>query len=57
MSVITRLRAHYPHLPAVIVTGDTAARQLREFEGVAKLVLHKPLDGKSLARALAGIAR
>lgn len=57
LDVITRLRALYPALPAIIVTGDTAAQRLREFEGVAERVLHKPLDGKSLARALAGIVR
>ena len=57
LDVITRLRARYPALPAIIVTGDTAAQRLREFEGVAERVLHKPLDGKSLARALAGIVR
>ena len=57
LDVITRLRARYPALPAIIVTGDTAAQRLREFEGVAERVLHKPLDGESLARALAGIVK
>lgn len=52
LDVITRLRACYPGLPAVIVTGDTAAQRLTEFEGVAVSVLHKPIDDKRLARAL-----
>ena len=52
LEVIERLRARCPALPAVIVTGDTAAQRLREFDGIAASVLHKPVDGKKLARAL-----
>ncbi len=52
LDVIERLRARCPALPAVIVTGDTAAERLREFDGLAASVLHKPVDGKKLARAL-----
>lgn len=40
------------HLPVVIVTGDTAAQRLRELSGLAVTVLHKPIDGERLARAL-----
>jgi DNA-binding NtrC family response regulator len=50
--VITRLRTRQPGLPAVIVTGDTAAQRLRTFSGLAATVLHKPIDGARLARAL-----
>jgi signal transduction histidine kinase len=57
LDVITRLRARYPTLPAVIVTGDTAARQLREFDSLAVSVLHKPVDGDQLARALQAVLR
>jgi signal transduction histidine kinase len=52
LDVINRLRARCPALPAVIVTGDTAAERLREFDGLAASVLHKPVDGKKLAQAL-----
>ena len=55
LDVITRLRARYPALPAVIVTGDTAAGQLREFDSLAVSVLNKPVDGDKLARALQGV--
>ena len=54
LDVIQRLRALYPALPAVIVTGDTAPQRLREFDGLAASVLHKPVDGKKLGRALQG---
>ncbi len=40
------------NLPIVIVTGDTAAQRLRELSGLAVTVLHKPIDGERLARAL-----
>ena len=50
--VIARLRTRNPALPAVIVTGDTAAQRLRTLSGLAATVLHKPIDGARLARAL-----
>ncbi len=50
--VIARLRVREPALPAVIVTGDTAAQRLRTLSGLATTVLHKPIDGARLARAL-----
>ncbi len=53
--VVARLRkgqGRHAHLPVVIVTGDTAAQRLRELSGLAVTVLHKPLDGERLARAL-----
>ncbi len=60
VDVITRLRKqhgqqhgkHHGELPAVIVTGDTAAQRLREFAALRATVLHKPIDGEKLARAL-----
>ncbi len=52
LDVIERLRARRPALPAVVVTGDTAVQRLREFDGLNASVLHKPVDGKKLARAL-----
>jgi signal transduction histidine kinase/ActR/RegA family two-component response regulator len=52
VDVIERLRARKPDLPAVIVTGETAPSRFREFSGAAARILHKPLDGDRLARAL-----
>ena len=57
LEVIERLRVRCPALPAVIVTGDTAAQRLREFDDLAASVLHKPVDGKKLARALRAARR
>lgn len=50
--VLARLRALRVGLPAVIVTGDTAPERLRELSTVAASVLHKPVDGATLAQAL-----
>lgn len=51
--VIARLRrAGRGGLPIVIVTGDTAAPRLRELSALGVGVLHKPVDGDQLARAL-----
>ena len=56
--VISRLRKSHSnqgghaHLPVVIVTGDTAAQRLRDLSELAVTVLHKPVDGERLARAL-----
>jgi signal transduction histidine kinase/CheY-like chemotaxis protein len=55
--VIARLREHQKDLPAVIVTGDTAAFRLRQLSGLAVTVLHKPIDGARLARALTEVVR
>jgi CheY-like chemotaxis protein len=52
IDVIARLRSARPGLPALIVTGDTAPHRLGELEGSGVGVLHKPVDGASLARAL-----
>ncbi len=53
--VVARLRkgqGGHAHLPVVIVTGDTAAQRLGELSELAVTVLHKPVDGERLARAL-----
>ncbi|VTU30323.1 Aerobic respiration control sensor protein ArcB [Variovorax sp. SRS16] len=52
LDVIERLRARQPGLPAVIVTGETAPSRFRALSGAAARILHKPLDGDRLARAL-----
>lgn len=52
VDVMARLRASHAGLPIVIVTGDTAAPRLRELSALGVGVLHKPVDGDRLARAL-----
>ena len=52
VDVMTRLRAAHGDLRVVIVTGDTAATRLRELSALGVMVLHKPVDGERLARAL-----
>lgn len=54
IEVIARLRDHRADLPALIVTGDTAAPKLRDISLHKVGILHKPVDGKQLARALRG---
>ena len=52
LDVIARLRKRLPALPAVIITGDTAPQRLRELAEQATAVLHKPVDGVRLAKAV-----
>jgi signal transduction histidine kinase/CheY-like chemotaxis protein len=52
IEVIDALRRMRPGLAALIVTGDTAPHRLGKLEGSGIGVLHKPLDGASLAHAL-----
>jgi CheY-like chemotaxis protein len=50
LQVIERLSRY--RLPVVVVTGDTAPDRLLAFTGLAASVLHKPIDGSTLAREL-----
>jgi signal transduction histidine kinase/CheY-like chemotaxis protein len=52
LDVIALLRQRLPGLPAVIITGDTAPDRLRELTLQANAVLHKPVNGLDLSRAL-----
>ena len=53
VDVMARLRCTgRGSLPIVIVTGDTGAPRLRELSALGVGVLHKPVDGEQLARAL-----
>jgi signal transduction histidine kinase/CheY-like chemotaxis protein len=52
VDVMNRLRAVQGDLRVVIVTGDTAATRVRELSALGVMVLHKPVDGERLARAL-----
>jgi len=50
--VIEKVGRSCGSIPAVIVTGDTAAASLKELSDRGITVLHKPVDGDRLARAL-----
>ena len=50
--VIVLLRRQLPHVRAVLVTGDTAPHQMRLLQESGLAVIHKPVDGQLLARAL-----
>ncbi len=52
VDVIHRLRGLRADLPAVIVTGDTAALRAAELAALGVGVVHKPVDGERLADAL-----
>jgi CheY-like chemotaxis protein len=51
--VIAALRERIGPVPAVIVTGDTSPQDLISALGGGTRVVHKPLDGRLLARAMA----
>lgn len=57
LKTIRALRERFPHLPAVLVTGDTAPDRLREAHAAGVPLLHKPVDAEllrdSITRALA----
>ena len=50
--VIARLRARLGLVAAVLVTGDTAPARIREAAASGWAVLHKPVNGAQLARAI-----
>ncbi|RYY98530.1 MAG: response regulator, partial [Comamonadaceae bacterium] len=52
VEVIERLQRLRPGMCAVIVTGETAPSRFGELTVSAARVLHKPLNGETLARAL-----
>ena len=50
---IDQIRAHVgSYLPAIMVTGDTAADRLREAEGAGAVLLHKPVPASQLKHVL-----
>ena len=49
---LVRERLAAPHLPAIIITGDTAPDRLREARSVQAHLLHKPLDAETLIAAI-----
>lgn len=52
LDVIRRLQSYCPQVPALLVTGDTASQTLLESSGLVAGVLHKPVDGDALLRAM-----
>jgi len=50
---IQLLRKHSKiHLPAIIITGDTAADRLQEAQKIDALLLHKPVNHEELQKAM-----
>ena len=47
------VRALYPELPAILLSGDTAPDRLREAEAAGIALLHKPVAVADLAQAIA----
>lgn len=48
LNVIAAMRAKTPELPAILLTGDTAPRLVREMAEHGVTVLHKPMDLETL---------
>ena len=46
------MREHWPELPTVIVTGDTAPAQLQSLYGCGAPILHKPFKIDDLRETL-----
>jgi signal transduction histidine kinase len=52
LDAVAAVRAAIGPRPVVVVTGDTAPQTLAQVQGSGYRVVHKPVDGASLARAL-----
>jgi signal transduction histidine kinase/CheY-like chemotaxis protein len=53
ITAVRSIRALYPDLPAILLSGDTAPDRLREAEEAGIALMHKPVAGAALARAIA----
>jgi CheY-like chemotaxis protein/anti-sigma regulatory factor (Ser/Thr protein kinase) len=53
IAAVRSLRALYPELPAILLSGDTAPDRLREAETAGIALLHKPVVVADLAQAIA----
>ena len=51
-TAVAALRAEFPELPGLLLTGDTAPERLREARASDLPLLHKPLSPSQLRRAL-----
>ena len=56
LSAVQALREQLGPVACLLITGDTAPQQLARLAGSGLRVLHKPVDGASLARALRELA-
>ena len=57
IAAVHSLRALYPELPAILLSGDTAPDRLREAEAAGIALLHKPVAVADLAQAIARARR
>jgi len=53
IAAVRSVRALYPDLPAILLSGDTAPDRLREAEAAGIALLHKPVAVADLAQAIA----
>ena len=53
LQAVHAVRKHRPDVHAVLVTGDTGAREIREVSDSGLFMLFKPVDAAQLKRALA----
>ncbi|MGQ7847568.1 ATP-binding protein [Granulosicoccus sp. 3-233] len=55
-AAINAVRAHFERrIPAIIVTGDTSKKRLREAQQTGCRLLHKPVDAKDLVKTIASV--
>jgi signal transduction histidine kinase/ActR/RegA family two-component response regulator len=52
ITTVHTLRKIYPDLPALLVSGDTDPQRLREADAAGISLLHKPVSGKLLTKAI-----
>ena len=52
LQAISMARSLHPHLPAVVITGDTGAEPLRQLQDSGVPVLHKPFQSEELLATL-----
>jgi signal transduction histidine kinase/CheY-like chemotaxis protein len=57
VELVRRARALVPDMPALLITGDTAASLMLEAEQLGLRLLHKPVADQALRQAIAGAAR
>jgi len=57
VELVRRARGLVPGLPALLITGDTAAGLRRDAEALGLALLHKPVSDQSLQKAIAAAVR
>lgn len=53
IATVRAIRALYPGIPAILVSGDIAAERLREAQEAGIALLHKPVPPETLKKAIA----